>query len=216
MNMTPMQMGVLGGAGAGIAANSFLNQPKFTNPANEAQSYLDKIPSTMAPYFQPYIDQGQRAGNKLESQYGQMTSNPADFFSKMSQGYKQSPGYQWNLNQALQAGNNAAAAGGMLGTPQHVQENEQTATNLASKDYQDWLSHIMDLFHSGQTGLQGMYGTGFGASTDYGTNLAQALMNQGQMAEEGAEAQNRHEQSVADSESEGLGDLASLAAFAFL
>lgn len=209
------QMGAGIGSGVGALASMFL-QPKFNNPADAAQSYLDKIPSTMNPYFQPYIDQGQRAGNQLESQYDQMTSNPSDFFSKMSQGYKQSPGYQWNLNQALQAGNNAAAAGGMLGTPQHVQQNEETATNLASKDYQDWLSHIMDMFHSGQTGLQGMYGTGYGASTEYGTNLANSLMNQGQLAEQGAEAENKYEQSKADSESEGIGNLAGLAALAFL
>lgn len=209
------QMGAGIGSGVGALASMFL-QPKFNNPANAAQSYFDKVPSAMNPYFQPYIDQGQRAGNQLESQYGQMTSNPSDFFSKMSQGYKQSPGYQWNLSQALQAGNNAAAAGGMLGTPQHVQQNEETATNLASKDYQDWLSHIMDMFHSGQTGLQGMYGTGYGASTEYGTNLANSLMNQGQLAEQGAEAENKYEQSKADSESEGIGDLAGLAALAFL
>jgi len=46
-------------------------------------------------------------------------NDPDGLYSKLGQGYKESPGYQFKLKQAMMAGDNAAAAGGMAGTPQH-------------------------------------------------------------------------------------------------
>lgn len=207
----PWQMAAAGVGGGALLANLFKDRPDFQNPANAARPFFEKVPGAMQPYFQPYIDQGQRAGGALESEYGQMTSNPAAFLSKIGQGYQQSPGFQFKLNQALQAANNAAASGGMLGSPEHQMENEQVGEGLANQDYEDWLNHVLGIYTGGQAGQESMYKTGAGASTDFGTSLANSLMNQGLLEERSAEAQNKYNQAQSNDESAGFGDIAGLA-----
>ena len=134
------------------------------NPANEAMPYLNKIPGAVNPYYQPYINQGQQANQNLMGQYGNLINNPGQKFSEFGQGYKESPGYQFKLNQALQAGNNAAAAGGMAGSPQHEQQNIQIGNDIASQDFNDYINHIMGLYGYGLQGEQGLGEQGYRAS----------------------------------------------------
>lgn len=161
------------------------------NPADAGMGYLGQIPDTTKPYYQPYIDQGQQAGGKLNSQYDQMTQNPGDFLSKISSGYKQSPGYQFKLQQALGAGQNASAAGGMLGTPQNQQQQMEIGEGIASKDYEDYINHILGIFGQGQKGQEQFQQQGFGASTGYGDLLGSNLAQQAGLATQGQAAQNQ-------------------------
>lgn len=86
------------------------------NPSQGAMGYLDQIP-------------------------GQYT-NP-DMYNQIAGQYKESPGYQFRLKNAMQAGNNAAAAGGMLGSGQHQMGNEQMATDIASDDFYKYMQNRM-------------------------------------------------------------------------
>jgi hypothetical protein len=152
------------------------------NPAKEANKYLDQIPAAMKPYFDQFINQGQQAGQQLQGQYNQMTQDPNALITQLTQGYKESPGYQFKLQQALGAGQNASAAGGMLGTPQDQQQQMGVANDIASKDWEDYLNHILGIFGAGQAGQQGLQEQGFKASTGYGENLGNVL---GQKAQYG-------------------------------
>ncbi len=160
------------------------------NPADAASPYLQQIPGAVNPYYQPYINQGQQANQNLMGQYGQLINNPGDKFSQLGQGYKQSPGYQFKLNQALQAGNNASAAGGMAGSPMHQQQSMQTANDIASQDYNDYINHILGLYGYGLQGEQGLGQQGYEASRGYGDILGSNLAQQGQLAYEGQAGQN--------------------------
>ncbi len=163
---------------------------KNRNPAGVANSYLSQIPDAMKPYFQPYINQGQQAGQQLTGQYNQMTQNPGELMAGLGAGYKQSPGYQYKLQQALNAGQNASAAGGQLGTPQDQQQQMGTANDIASQDYNDYMQHILGLYGLGQQGQQGLQQQGFQASTGLGENLGNVLGTQGQYAYGGQAGQN--------------------------
>lgn len=205
--------GVAGGIGGFASlAKLFSDSPDYNNPAKTASPYLDRIPETLRPYFQRYIDQGQQVDPTLQGQYTSMASNPSDFLKNISQGYQQSPGYQFRLNQALGGANNAAAAGGMLGSPAHQQQNEQVAEGLANQDYEGWLNHVMGLFGQGQTGLQGISNRSFGASTGYGENLANSLMNQAGLAYQGEAEQNKYNQAESNARNQAFGDVAGFAA----
>ena len=137
--------GAIGLGGAGLLKSFNNDKPQFNNPAEAAKPFLDQIPGTLSPYFKPYIDQGNAVNPILKNQYNSMTANPGNFLTTLSQGYKESPGYQFKLHQALSAANNAAAAGGMLGSAAHQFENEQIGEGLASQDYEGWLNHILSL-----------------------------------------------------------------------
>jgi hypothetical protein len=160
------------------------------NPANSANNYLNQIPGSVSPYYQPYINQGQQSNQILQGQYGNLINNPNAIYDKLGQGYHESPGYQFKLNQALQAGTNAAAAGGMAGSPQHEQQNMQVANDIAGQDYQDYINHILGLYGIGLQGEQGLGQQGFQASTGYGDILGSNLAQQGGLAYQGQAGQN--------------------------
>src|ERR1700685_1979054 len=162
----PWANAALGGAVGGGILNS-MKSPDYNNPANAAMPYLDKIPGAVSPYYKQYQDRGGRAGENLESEYGQLTGNPGDLYSKLGEGYKQSPGYQFKLQQALMAGNNAAAAGGLAGSGQHQQINEQTANDIASGDFNDYMKNIMGLYNTGIKGQEGLNEQGYNANNEF-------------------------------------------------
>lgn len=152
------------------------------DPEDAAKKYYDQIPGTMKKYYDPYINAGRNAMGNLQGRYGQMMDNPDEIISRLGAGYKESPGYKWQLQQGEAAIGNANAAGGMAGTQQHMQQSGQLANNLANQDYNQYLQNAMGLYGRGLQGEEGINQMGFGASTDLGSSLAQALANQGNLA----------------------------------
>lgn len=185
MNLMKM-MGI--GAGAGTAAGgafNFFNAGK-NNPSNAAKPYLDQIPGIGKQYLEPYSQGGVDAMGKLNDQYNSLLNDTGGVYDKLAGGYKESPGYQYQLKQELGAKNAANAAGGMLGTPQHEAQNMEVAQGLASKDFNNYMSNQMDLYGKGLSGEQGIFNTGANASQSLADMLASALTQQGQNAFTGA------------------------------
>ena len=158
---TGMFFGGLGGLGAGLGQ---LFGGSGGNPFDAASEYYNKIPGAINPYFKPYQEAGQNALSTLTGQYGNLINDPNGLMSRIGAGYQKSPGYDWQLNQGLQAGNNAAAAGGMLGSPQHQQNNQATAQGLANQDYYNYMNKALGLYGTGLSGLQGINQMGFNAN----------------------------------------------------
>ena len=179
------------------------------NPANAANGYLDQIPEALRPYFQPYIDKGKTAGDKLTGQYNDMTSNPGEFYNNLGKGYTQSPGYQSTLREALAGANNAAAmgGGGGLGTPGHENYAANAAGDVANKDFQQYIDHIMGIFTQGQKGQQGEEEQGYNASKDYGTEVGTNLAQKGKYAYEGAAQQNQNKSNLWSNVFKGIGTI---------
>lgn len=164
--------------------------PFYSNPADAAMPYLQQIPGTISPYYQPYINAGGDALQDLIKQYGQLINNPGSVISNVGAGYQQSPGYQYQMNEGLDAANASAAAGGMLGTPYAQKQNTQVAEDIANKDYQQYLNEALGLYGAGLQGEQGVNEMGFGASKDLAGDLASNLQNEGQLAYAGTANQN--------------------------
>jgi hypothetical protein len=162
-----------------------------SNPADAAQPYLNQIPSTITPYYQPYIDAGQQALPTLMGQYNQLISNPAALMNQMGSSFSASPGYQYNVTQATNAANQAAAAGGMVGSPMEQQQLSTTVSGLANQDYYNYLNHVLGLYGQGMSGMSGINTMGYGASDELAKSLANALMSQANLAYSGQAAQNQ-------------------------
>lgn len=191
MALNTNQKLAIGGFSAPMIYDQFFGEKD--NPEDAASKYLDQIPGTAKPYYDPFIKQGAQAGGVLKDQYGNLINDPGGKLSKIGAGYTQSPGYQWNLNQALNAGTNAAAAGGMAGSPMHQQQAMETASGYASKDFNDYMKNALGLYGQGLEGEQGFQKQGFGASTSLADLLANALQNKGTLAYEGQAAKNKGE-----------------------
>lgn len=168
---------------------------KNKNPADSANEYLDQIPDALKPYFQPYIDRGQESGDKLHNQYGQMTDNPGEFYSNLGKGYKQSPGYEATLREALSGANNAAAlgGGGGLGSYGHEELAAGAAGDVANKDFEQYINHIMAMFGEGQKGLQHEEDQGYDSSTRYGEDIGNVLGQKAQYGYAGQAGKNANQ-----------------------
>ncbi|WP_342227842.1 hypothetical protein [Rickettsiella endosymbiont of Rhagonycha lignosa] len=101
--------------------------------ASQAGNYYNQIPDILKQYLKPYVDRGNAVFPQLQGQYDQLLNHPGDLLNKLGQGYQQSPGYQFQLNQALSAGNRASAAKGMLGSPMQQQQAQQTASQFTNQ-----------------------------------------------------------------------------------
>lgn len=180
-NMTNL-LNMLGiGAGvAGIGGGLYNIFGPKAGISQEANKYLNQIPGAMKPYYQPYMGAGQNALGQLMGQYGQLTGSTGDVYNKLAGGYQESPGFKQQLQKAMGAAGSAQAAGGMLGTPASTMQSANIASDIASKDFGDYMSRMMGLYGTGLQGLSGINQMGYDASTGYGNMLGNVLGQQGQ------------------------------------
>lgn len=160
------------------------------DPGKGAMKYLNQIPGMAQNAFNPYIQAGNRQLPGLEDQYSQLINDPGARMNQISSGYQQSPGYQFAVQQALQGSGNAAAAGGMAGSPQHEQQNMTLANNLANQDYNQYLQNALGMYGQGLQGSQGLYNTGYNASNSLADMLANVYGSQANLGYAGGANQN--------------------------
>lgn len=222
-----MQGSFMGGQAGGGSKN-------WQNPANSAMPYLNQMMPNITPYFDPYINAGAQAlpqlqqqygqdlsqGNNLRSQYSQMMNNPGGVMNRIGSGFQQSPGYQFQTQQAMGAANRTAAAGGMLGTPAEQQSIAGTVGGLANQDYYNYLNHGMQMYGQGLQGEQGMYNQGIqgnqdmthmglGASNSLTDDVMSQYMSQANLAYAGTSDQDQNKGGSGGSGSGMLGGAAS-------
>lgn len=162
------------------------------NPADAAMPYLNQIPGQTNQYYQPFFDAGKGALNPLQDEYTKLLSDPGGWMNKIGEGYQQSPGFKSAMEQAMQAGGHAAAAGGMAGTPQHSFQDMKMATDLSNQDYNNYMQNALGLYGQGLTGEQGMAGMGQQAGQSMADMIAQTLAQQGNLAFQGQAQQNKN------------------------
>jgi hypothetical protein len=130
------------------------------NPANKADKYLKDIPGMGHEMYDPYINAGKGQIPGLENEYKSLMGNTGDVMKRLGEGYQKSPGFDFAMKQALGASGNAAAAGGMAGSPEHEMENMGLATDLANQDFNTYLKNAMGLYERGLSGSENMMGGG--------------------------------------------------------
>lgn len=184
--------------------------PTYPNPADSASPYLNQIPGTMSPYYQPYIDAGHNALNTVNTQYGNMINNPTGEMNAIGSTYQQSPGYKYQVDQSIGASNRAAAAGGMAGSPAEQQAVAKNVNQMANQDYYNYVDRGMNSYNAGVSGMQGINQMGYGASNELAQSLANALMSQAQLQYAGQANQN---QMNGGNQGAAMGMLTSLAGF---
>jgi len=184
--------GMGGGAGGGTVLGSLAGMLFNKNPYGAEESELSGIPSELEKYLGPYMQMGKWAIPQLESQYGSLMSDPGGKLSQLGSGFQQSPGYEFQKQQAIGAENQAAAAGGMTGSPAEQLQVGKTATGFANQDYNNYLNHVMNLYQQGLGGGMGMMQTGYGASKSLAEDIANIMQSEAGM--KGASAQYGNDQ----------------------
>ena len=191
--------GGLGQAGGGLY--NLFNPGK--NPATDASNTIGKIPGQTQQYYQPYMDAGKGALSDLQNQYKDLLGGNKQ--NQLGANFKEGPGYQYALQNALGAGTNANAAGGMLGTPMHQEQNMGIAEGLAGKEYDKYMQNQMGLYGSGLSGEQGLNQQGFDANKNYADQLANVLGQQAAYGYQGQKGQNEGHSNAMSNIFSGLG-----------
>jgi hypothetical protein len=162
------------------------------NPADAAMPYLNQIPGQTQQYQQPWFDAGKNQLSGLQDQYGQLMNDPGGKMNDIGKSFQQSPGFKWAMDQALQGGNHAAAAGGMAGSPQHEQQNMQMATDMGNQEYNNWMKNALGMYGQGLEGSQGMANQGQQAGQSMSDMIAQTLAQQANLSFNGQQQQNQN------------------------
>jgi hypothetical protein len=191
-------LGLLGG-GALAGLGDLFGFGGDTNPADAAMPYLNQIAPMLQQYMSPYISQGQTAYGQMEGPLSQMTSNPTGFINNIMNQYQPSQQFQTQNQAALNSAANTAAAGGMRGSVQDIDNSANITNTLMGQDMQNWLNNVLGVQGRGLSGEQGLYGQGLGAASGLSSDLANLMNEQGSLAFQGQEQNNMNNQNLLQS-----------------
>jgi len=165
--------GFLDGLG-GILGGFFGDNGKSYDKAMEQyQKYAQMGQQTQ----QPYLNAGQGAIGDYQK-WLQRQNNPGSFINGLMDGYQESPYAHMLQQQAMNAGNNAASASGLMGSSALTRQLQQNAGQIASGDMNSWLQNVLGIntqYGQGQHNLiQGGQGSA-NALTGLYNNLGQQM-----------------------------------------
>lgn len=165
------------------------------NPYEAAEKQMNQIPGI----YDPYVQEGRQDLPMLHGYYAGMMQDPGAYLKKMGAGFHTDPGYQFQVNQMVDAANKAAAAGGMAGSPMEQEQVEGRANQLANQQYQQYLQNAMGAGQRGAAGLGGLESQGYNAAGQM------ALFREMMAQMEANKAQYQNQQAAG--EGAGIGDL---------
>lgn len=207
-NNQPKSWSDLLGAGAGgILGGLFGNNASYNDPMGAASQYYNQIMPQANAAAAPWINAGRGALGDLQGRYSQLLNDPTAIMSQIGAGYKQSPGYQFQVDQATGAANRAAAAGGQSGSAFSQEQLAGLTNNLADQDYYKYLDMGLGQYGQGLQGEQGIMQQGAGMQSSIIDLLSNLLGTQGNMAFANANNQNQRSQANAGGIGGGIGDV---------
>lgn len=183
--------------------------PSYTDPTTKAMPYLKNIPSTLIPYFQPYIDTGNQAMSQFFNQISQLATpgGAKDIYNQLSSGYEENPGTKATIDTATKQANQVAASTGMFGTPTEQNAVAAQTENISYKNFNDYMTQLLGLYGQGLKGEQGLMSQGFEASTTLAEDLAKNLMSEAGLEYAGAQGKNKYNEAAAMNKSKSEGAL---------
>ena len=161
---------------------SLFGNMSASNPYDAANPYFSQMEPMLQKYLGQYTNMGSQVLPQLQGQYNSLLSDPTAMMKKIGSGYQASPGFQWQVGQSTNAANNAASAGGMLGSPQEQQQLATTVNGLANQDYNTYMNQALGQYGLGLSGLGNLNQMGFNAANNMSQGIGSMYLNQAQNA----------------------------------
>lgn len=190
-----------------------LSSPSYQNPANAAMPYLQQIPGTITPYYQPYINTGTQAMQLFFDQIKNLATpgGASNTYNQIASGYSTSPGTQTAIDNATKQTNQIAASSGMFGTPSEQEAVASETESLSYKDFNEYMNQVLGLYSTGLKGEEGLTELGYKASDTLASDLAKNLMSEAGLEFAGVEGQNKYNAASSQQMAQLLGALAGIA-----
>lgn len=156
-------MGGFGGGLAGLLGGLFGNSGKpYEDAMKEYQKWAQQGIGAQNPFYNAGIGGMQNYEKWLNGM-----QDPSKFINGLMGQYQASPYSQFLQQQSMRAGQNAASAGGMMGSTPFAQQLQQNAGNIASGDMNQWLQNVL--------GVNAQYGAGEGNLMGVGQHAADVM-----------------------------------------
>lgn len=153
----------------------------YEDPAEEALKYTGGMEDMLLEYLGPYREKGLKAQDALFREFLILLNNPSLKYDSLTGGFEESPGYQYTYDQSMNAVNQAAAAGGMSGSPAHQQQASEQSAAVANQEFYNYVDDMMQLYFKG-LGIGGdINQMGYGASSTIAETLAQNIWKEAQL-----------------------------------
>jgi len=158
---------LLGGALGINAADRAANQQM--RAINHQLNFAKQVYRDQNALFQPWREMGMQGQQAYMSELG-LGNAPAGY-----KGYSATPGYDWQLNQGLDAAQSAAAARGGMMSGATLQAMQTYGNGLANQDYNTYLNRLQGVGAQGQAAA----GNQATAAQNYGQNAINAAGSYG-------------------------------------
>jgi hypothetical protein len=176
-------------AGAAINSSAVGSASKAATNAATANNQLEsQIYNNNVQLAQPYINSGNTAESALNGFLG-LGGDPAAT-QKAFQNYLASTGYQFNLNQGLDAVNQSKAAAGLLRSGSTLKALDTYGTGLADQYGQQYVGNLQNEVGTGQAAASGLTGAGQNYANAVSSNNNSAASATGNAAIAGANNTN--------------------------
>ena len=163
----------------------------YDNPADSAMPYLNAIPETVSPFYNPAINLGKGSVRATMPTYQQRLNDPGAAQNDLMSGYTNSDSYIYNQKQLTDQQAGTAAAGGFTGTPYDQQQQAYTTAGLLSQDEQQYYNNNLQLQNSSLNAGMHYFDTGYQASDTLANLLGNNLAAQSGVAYQGQAYQNQ-------------------------
>ena len=187
--------------------------PQYTDPSKAAMPYLNKVPGTVTPYYDPYINSGKEALGNFSSQVGNLATPGGAIgnYNDLAKGYQESPGLQHSIQNAARTANQYAAAGGMAGSPTEQVAIANETRALSDEDFNNYMRMVSGYQTEGFGGESDIMHEGYNASQNLADILSKNLSERGAYAYGGAREKNLQNSAESNSLWNILGNLGGLA-----
>src|SRR6516162_1025458 len=118
--------------------------------------------------YNPLVNLGAQYSQAAPTLMGALGIGTPQQVSAAGSAFSNEPGYQFALQQAQQAAERGAAAGGMTASGNLIDAEQRNAINLQNQQYQNWVNNLKGV---GQMGIGATQAGAAGQATGY-TNLA--------------------------------------------
>jgi hypothetical protein len=166
--------GMFGSGLGGFLGGMFGDSGK---PYDKAMEQYQKYMQMGQGVQQPYLDAGKQGlGNYQE--WLDKQKDPSGFINGLMGNYQESPYAHMMQQQAMNAGNNSASAGGMIGSSALMQQQMQNAGQIASGDMNQWLQNVLGIntqYGEGQKDLKNGGQQSANALTDMYNNMGKQM-----------------------------------------
>jgi uncharacterized protein YdbL (DUF1318 family) len=138
-----------------------------------------RILKRFEPNIMPFVHNGIAGSNDFRQAIENILGKgPVGFENFIMGQYQQSPYAKYQVNQATDAANRAAAAGGYLGTPQEQQALASNVQNIVSRDQNQFYQNAVQPYEFGTQAAGQLAGQGLSADQQLFQYLSALANNQ--------------------------------------